>query len=248
MTASRLLEIDSLTAGYGATHILHRVSMSVTRGQVAAVIGPNGAGKTTLARAVSGFAHRFEGRIRFDDDDVSDWPPERRTRRGIGAVPEGRRLFPALTVTDNLELALFEQGRRRSGVTRRELLDPIVEMFPVLRERPNQRAGSLSGGQQQMVAIARALLLQPSLLVLDEPSTGLAPVIVERIFERIAQISRDFDCSCLLIEQRAATALTIADYAYVLDRGEIQFAGPAIEMERDARLQDVYLGGRVHKK
>lgn len=238
-----LMQTRHLTAGYGATTILHDVTISIPRGEIVAVVGPNGAGKTTLARAVAGFAQIFDGTITLAGERIDGWPVEKRARAGVASVPEGRRLFPMLSVEDNLELALFARRHKLSAPARSDLLASAAEMFPVLRERAGQRAGSLSGGEQQMLALARALMLEPQLLVLDEPSTGLAPIFVERIFERIARFVATVGCGCLLIEQRAVTALAVSSHAYALDRGRITFAGASKEIRSDERLRDAYLGG-----
>jgi branched-chain amino acid transport system ATP-binding protein len=237
------MQIRGLTAGYGATTILHDIDIVIPAGRIVAVVGPNGAGKTTLARAIAGVARIFSGEVELAGEAIGAWSVQRRARAGIASVPEGRRLFPALSVRDNLDLALFARRRRVPVADRGRQVDAAIEMFPVLRERAGQAAGSLSGGEQQMLAIARALLLEPRLLVLDEPSTGLAPIVVERIFERIRHIVETVGCGCLLIEQRAVTALAASSYAYALDRGRISFAGASEEIASDARLRHAYLGG-----
>jgi branched-chain amino acid transport system ATP-binding protein len=242
MTAT-LLRTQGLTAGYGATTILHDIDIEIPVGRIVAVVGPNGAGKTTLARTVAGFTRTFAGGVELDGEPIDGWSVARRARAGIASVPEGRRLFPDLSVQDNLDLALFPRRRELSAAERSERIDAAIEMFPVLRERATQGAGSLSGGEQQMLAIARALLLEPRLLILDEPSTGLAPIYVERIFERIQHVVETVGCGCLLIEQRAVTALAASSHAYALDRGRIIFAGPSEQIASDPRLRDTYLGG-----
>lgn len=242
MTAP-MLTVRRLTAGYGQTTILHDVDLEIPPGRMVAVVGPNGAGKTTLARSVAGFTRVFAGAIELEGESVDRWSAARRARAGIASVPEGRRLFADLSVQDNLDLALFGRRRTMSAAERRGRVDAAIELFPVLRQRARQRTGSLSGGEQQMLAIARALLLEPRLLILDEPSIGLAPIYVNRIFERLHHIIQTVGCACLLIEQRAVTALAVSSYAYALERGRIAFAGPSAEIVADPRLRDAYLGG-----
>ena len=242
MTAP-MLTVRGLTAGYGQTTILHDVDLEIPPGRMVAVVGPNGAGKTTLARSVAGFVRVFAGAIELDGESVDRWSAARRARAGIASVPEGRRLFADLSVQDNLDLALFGRRRTLSAAERRGRVDAAIELFPVLRQRARQRTASLSGGEQQMLAIARALLLEPRLLILDEPSIGLAPIYVNRIFERLHHIIQTVGCACLLIEQRAVTALAVSSYAYALERGRIAFAGPSAEIAADPRLRDAYLGG-----
>jgi branched-chain amino acid transport system ATP-binding protein len=216
----------------------------VAAGKIVAVIGPNGAGKTTLARSLAGFTRVFDGNIQFAAQSVTEWPPERRARFGMASVPEGRRLFPALTVEHNLELALFSRWAALGRQRRSDLLAGIFVRFPALAKRRTQRAGSLSGGEQQMLALGRALLLEPKLLVLDEPSTGLAPLIVVEIFRALRDIVSTQNCGCLLIEQQAVTALEIADFAYVLDRGQVVGADAPATLLADAGLRERYLGRR----
>jgi branched-chain amino acid transport system ATP-binding protein len=242
MTAP-VLQTRDLVAGYGGTTILHDISIEIAAGEVVAVVGPNGAGKTTLARAIAGFARISSGSIEFGGRSMADWSVQRRARAGVASVPEGRRLFGELSVRDNLDLALFPRRRGLTDAARGDLVDSAIDMFPILRDRAGQAAGSLSGGEQQMLAIARALLLEPKLLILDEPSTGLAPIYVERIFERIRHVVGAVGCGCLLIEQRAVTALAASSRAYALDRGRIGFDGPSGEIASDPRLRDAYLGG-----
>ena len=241
MTA--LLRTTGLTAGYGAVPVLHEVSIEVDLGQIVAVIGANGAGKSTLARALTGFARVFAGGIYVGDEDITAWSSERRARYGVVLVPEGRRLFPRLSVMDNLELAFFARRRALTREHRARLLDHVFELFPVLRERREQLAGTLSGGQQQMLAIARALLLETRVLVLDEPSTGLAPILAQRIFADLQELVRTTRCACLLIEQRATAALGIATFGYVLERGRLAAADTADRLLGDERVRRGYMGG-----
>ena len=237
-----LLRTRGLTAGYRSVRVLHEVQIEVEAGSIVAVIGPNGAGKTTLARSLAGFTRVFSGDIHFAGESITTWTPERRAQRGIASVPEGRRLFPTLTVERNLELALFSRWHELGRAHRERLLASAYSRFPRLAERRRQRAGSLSGGEQQMLAIGRALLLEPKLLVLDEPSTGLAPLIVAEIFKELRNIVSAGHCGCVLVEQQATTALKIADFAYVLDRGRVVSSDTPARLIADPELYDRYLG------
>jgi branched-chain amino acid transport system ATP-binding protein len=246
--AEVLLSTNRISAGYGSICILRDIDMQVARGSIVAVIGPNGAGKTTLARSLAGFTRIFSGDITLSGEAIAAMPPQLRARNGIASVPEGRRLFPALSVEKNLELALFARWKELGAKRRAELMAEAYARFPKLKERRTQRAGSLSGGEQQMLAMARALMLEPKLLVLDEPSTGLAPLIVAQIFGSLREIVAAQSCGCLLIEQQAVTALEIADFAYVLDRGRVVASGTASQIRNDPDLHDRYLGtGANHK-
>jgi branched-chain amino acid transport system ATP-binding protein len=237
-----LLSTNGISAGYGSICILRDIDMQVASGSIVAVIGPNGAGKTTLARSLAGFTRIFSGDITLSGVTITAMPPQIRAQNGIASVPEGRRLFPALSVEKNLELALFARWRQLGSRRRAELMEEAFARFPKLRDRRAQRAGSLSGGEQQMLAMARALMLEPKLLVLDEPSTGLAPLIVTQILGSLRSIVAAQSCGCLLIEQQAVTALEVADFAYVLDRGRIVASGTATRIRSDPDLHDRYLG------
>jgi branched-chain amino acid transport system ATP-binding protein len=234
-----LLEIAGLDAGYGRLGVLHDIALAVLPGEFVAVLGPNGAGKSTLLRAISRFdATRTAGSVRFDARDIVDVRPDRIARLGLAHVPEGRQLFADLTVEDNIRLGAF--GRRGAAV--RAALAEAFERFPQLEKRRRSTAFELSGGEQQMLAIARALASKPKLLMLDEPSTGLAPRIVGQIFDIIVAL-RDAGTSVLLVEQNAFLTLARADRAYVLEHGRIVLEGAASELARDDRVRAVYLGG-----
>jgi branched-chain amino acid transport system ATP-binding protein len=222
-----MLSIADLSAGYGQIKVLRDVSLEVQEREVVALLGSNGAGKTTLFRAISGQIQPQEGRVRFQDHDLGRMRTWEIARLGIGYVPEGRHLFSTLTVRDNLELAAGHAGRLRGKEVKAQL-DIVFDTFPILAERQEQLAGTLSGGQQQMVAIGRALMTRPRFLVLDEPSLGLAPRIVETILQAIEGIHRD-GMGVLLIEQNAA-ALRICERAYVLERGRVAFAGKTADL------------------
>jgi branched-chain amino acid transport system ATP-binding protein len=234
------LSITGLRAGYGRTEVLHDVDLEVRPGEVIALLGSNGAGKSTLARAITGFCTVMGGSIALSDVQLVGRKPHLITRAGVGHVAEGRRLFGGLTVEENMELAFFWQ--KSDTARQQELLEEVRDRFPRLRDRSQQRAGTLSGGEQQMLAIARALLLRPRLLILDEPSTGLAPLIVEHIFEIIQALGKELGVSMLLIEQNVGSALEFADRGYVLQRGSVVGAGTAAELREDPEIRALYLG------
>jgi branched-chain amino acid transport system ATP-binding protein len=240
-TAAPLLEVRDLHAGYGALDVLRGVDLTVGAGEVVAVLGPNGAGKSTLLRAISRFgAEVRSGTMRFDGNDLLRCSTERAVRLGCLHVPEGRRLFTELTVDDNLRLGAFTTSRTRSGLDAG--LAAVYDRFPSLAARRRQTAFTLSGGEQQMLAIGRALMAKPKLLMLDEPSTGLAPQIVERIFSIVAELGRA-GTAVLLVEQNAYLTLQHASRAYVLEGGTIALSGTAHELRDNARVRDIYLGG-----
>ena len=235
MTA--LLEVEDLTAAYGQIRALHGVDLTVGEGQVVALLGPNGAGKTTTLRAICGMV-RTNGRIAFRGKDLTGLATERVTRLGIAHVPEGRGTFPGLTVAENLQLGAY--GRRDPEVGRD--IDRWYGIFPRLADRRNQPAGSLSGGEQQMLAVARALLSRPALLLLDEPSLGLAPLVVREVFDVLARIRVEQGTGMLLVEQNATLALELADAAYVLAAGRTVLSGPAAEIRAEDSVRRSYLG------
>ncbi len=228
-----MLEVKGLGAGYGRVEVLWDVDLSVQEKEIVALVGPNGAGKTTLLRALSGMALTTSGTIEFRGTSLRGRSIESIVNLGISHVPEGRRLFPGLSVRDNLRLG----GWR----TKNKDIDAVVEMFPLLGERLDQVAGSMSGGEQQMCAIGRGLMSQPELMMIDELSLGLAPVVVEEIVDRLPDIVAA-GTSILLVEQDVDTALTVAERAYVLETGRIAISGKAGEMLADPRIQESYLG------
>jgi branched-chain amino acid transport system ATP-binding protein len=231
------LEARELYAGYGETRVLHGISFEVRQGGVTALLGANGAGKTTTLRAICGMI-RTQGEIRLGDQRIDGVATEDIARRGVGHVPDGRGTFMELTVEENLRLGAYT--RRDKGVG--EDMEKVFGYFPKLRQRIRQQAGTLSGGEQQMLAISRALLLRPRLLLLDEPSFGLAPLIVQEIFEIMQRINREEGTSILVVEQNANLALSIADTAYLLETGRIMISGPAEEISRDESVRRSYLG------
>jgi branched-chain amino acid transport system ATP-binding protein len=233
-----ILEIDDIHVFYDNIEALKGVSLNVESGQIVTLVGANGAGKTTTLKAVSGLLHPRRGDIRFDGASLSDVPPHRVAALGVRHVPEGRRIFARLTVAENLAMGAFAQRSRKAVTEDRERM---LTLFPVLRERLNQVAGTLSGGEQQMVATARALMGRPQLLLMDEPSMGLSPLMVERVFETIRTINEQ-GVTILLVEQNAVMALDIADEAYVMESGRIVLAGRAEDLLDDERVQRAYLG------
>ena len=233
-----LLTVDKLRSGYGPINVLHDISLSVHAGEIVAMIGANGAGKTTTLMTIAGIVRPRSGRIEFDGHDLADVPAHKIVRLGMGQSPEGRKIFPRLTVLENLEMGAFTRSDK-SGIT--DDLEKMFHMFPIMRERKGQAGGLLSGGQQQMLAIARALMSRPKLLLLDEPSLGLAPQIVVQIFDVIRDLNKS-GMSVLLVEQNARMALRIAHRAYVLETGRVTFTDRASVVLNDPRIRAAYLG------
>jgi len=233
-----ILEVAGLHVAYGATRVLHGIGFAVEARGITTILGANGAGKTTTLRAVCGMATRT-GLIRFDGQRIDGRPTEDIARLGIAHVPEGRGTFVGFTVEENLRLGAYG---RRDRLAVREDLERVYAHFPVLGERRRQAAGTLSGGEQQMLALARALMLRPRLLLLDEPSLGLAPRVVQEIFRIVQTINQREGVSVLLVEQNAAVALGLADHAYLLETGRVVLAGPADEIRRDDAVRRAYLG------
>ncbi len=232
-----MLRVDQLVSRYGRIEALHGVSLDVAAGEIVTLVGNNGAGKTTLLRAISGVQPVASGAVIFEDENINRMPAHMRVVRGIAQVPEGRQVFTPLSIEDNLRLGAF--GRRDANVARD--LERVYVLFPVLREKRALLAGGLSGGQQQMLAIGRALMSNPRLLLLDEPSMGLAPVLVNQILATLSSLRKD-GVTILLVEQNVAAALAIADRAYVLETGSIVLDGNAADLARDPRVRDTYLG------
>jgi branched-chain amino acid transport system ATP-binding protein len=233
-----MLEIDRLQVAHGDAVAVWDVSLAIRTRELVTVVGPNGAGKTTLIDAIAGLLPVRSGTVRLDGRDLAAVPPHQRCGRGVALVPEGRRLFPAMTVEENLEIGCYPPAARRQ---RAQSLERVYATFPVLRERRRAMAGALSGGQQQMVAIGRALMAMPRLLLLDEPSLGLAPQIVDQVFEVVAGIHAD-GVAVLLVEQNIVQAFAIAARAYVLEHGRIVAEGAPSELARDSRIREAYLG------
>ncbi|MCA1644831.1 MAG: ABC transporter ATP-binding protein [Chloroflexi bacterium] len=233
-----LLEVDGISASYGAVRAVQDVSLHLAAGETVTMVGANGAGKSTTLKCISGLLTPDSGRIRFDGQDLAGWPAYRVAELGIAHVPEGRRVFADLTVRENLNLGGYA---RRARPERARSLDLVMDLFPLLRERANQRAGTLSGGEQQMLAIGRSLMLRPKLLILDEPSLGLSPIMVETTYLGIAEIHRQ-GVTILLIEQNLHWALNFADRGYVLESGRVVLEGPARELLENPRIKAAYLG------
>ena len=234
-----MLTIRSLNVAYGGLHALSDVSLDVERGQFVAVVGPNGAGKSTLFKTISGTVAPVSGEIICKGRNLLALPAAERAHFGIAHVPEGRQVFVSMSVMENLEMGAYTRNGR---IHRAEILPTIFELFPVLAERRNQLAGTLSGGEQQMLAIGRGLASAQDLLMLDEPSMGLAPAVVDAIFERIRQIHRDRGLTILLVEQRVVEALESCDYGYVLETGRVVLQGSRDTIVSNARVQQAYLG------
>jgi branched-chain amino acid transport system ATP-binding protein len=236
-TVGTVLEVNGLKAGYGRIEALHGVELRIGAGQLVALVGANGAGKTTLLKTISGVIRSAAGQVRLYGQDITGQSPDRRVRLGISQVPEGRQVFGGLTVEDNLRLGAYTRG----DAGRFDDMEKMYGLFPVLKEKRLLLAGMLSGGQQQMLAMARALMSRPKILLLDEPSMGLAPLLVEEIFAVIARLKQE-GIPILLVEQNAQAALSIADYAYVLETGNIVTAGAGKTLLNDEKVREAYLG------
>ena len=235
-----MLELADIHVRYGAIRALAGISLRVETGELVALIGSNGAGKSTTLRTISGLLRASHGTIAFEGRDITAAPSDRIVALGIAHCPEGRRIFGALTVAENLRLGGVSRARSQSAAVAEDL-EMVLQLFPLLRERLGQAGGTLSGGEQQMLAIARALMSRPRLLLLDEPSLGLAPLMVERIFETIAELKRQ-GRTILLVEQNVHQALDVADRAYVLETGRITLDGPAAALRHDPKVEQSYLG------
>jgi len=233
-----VLQVEGIHTFYGTIEALKGISLEVRDGEIVTLIGSNGAGKTTTLRSINGLNHPRRGRIVFNGKDITTTPAHEVVKRGISQSPEGRKLFPRMSVAENLELGAFQRTDR---VEIKEDLDRVFLLFPRLAERKSQKAGTLSGGEQQMVAIGRALMARPKLLLLDEPSMGLAPIFVERVFETIKEINEQ-GTTILLVEQNAMMALDIANRGYVLETGAVALAGDAASLRQDEGVRKTYLG------
>lgn len=237
-----MLRIEGLNASYGSIQVLKNVSLKVPKGKVVSIIGANGAGKSTLLKSISGLMKISKGSIFYKDEDIAGMPANRIVGLGISQVPEGRQIFGHLSVLDNIHLGAYLYFKRSNRLEIKERVDRIYEIFPILETRSKQIAGTLSGGEQQMLAIARALMARPELLLLDEPSMGIAPLILREIFNVIQQLNES-GTTILLVEQNARAALKVAHHSYVLERGEIVMEGLAGELLHNPRVKEVYLGG-----
>jgi branched-chain amino acid transport system ATP-binding protein len=235
-----MLEITNLVVSYGAITALHGMSLSVPEGKVVTLIGANGAGKTTTLKTISGLLKAKSGEVLYRGRNLANLPPHQIVQLGISHVPEGRMIFANLTVMENLQLGAYLQKDRR--VVRREL-ENVFNLFPRLQERERQLAGTLSGGEQQMLAMGRALMARPRLLLLDEPSLGLAPLLVKTIFEKIVDINRQQGITILLVEQNANLALEISHFGYVLETGKVAVQGDSTSLRQNPQVRSAYLGG-----
>jgi branched-chain amino acid transport system ATP-binding protein len=236
--AAPVLEVEDVHTFYGSIEALKGISLEVRDGEIVTLIGANGAGKTTMLRSINGLNHPRTGRIVFQGDDITTMPPHRIVRRGISQSPEGRKLFPRMSVTENLEMGAFQRADRTEI---REDMERVFTLFPRLAERKTQNAGTMSGGEQQMLAMGRALMARPRLLLLDEPSMGLAPIFVEKIFEIVREINEQ-GTPILLVEQNALMALDTADRGYVLETGRIALADDAKSLRENEQVRKTYLG------
>ena len=237
-----MLRIEGLNAAYDSIQVLKNVSLKVPKGKVVSIIGANGAGKSTLLKSISGLMKISKGRIVYKDKNIAGMPSNRIVGLGISQVPEGRQIFAHLSVLDNIHLGAYLYFKRSNRRDIKQRVDRIYEVFPILETRSKQIAGTLSGGEQQMLAIARALMARPELLLLDEPSMGIAPLIVREIFRVIQQLNES-GTTVLLVEQNARAALKVAHHSYVIERGEIVMEGLAGELLDNPRVKEVYLGG-----
>jgi ABC-type branched-subunit amino acid transport system ATPase component len=236
---SSLLKAEEIYAGYGKLEILHGVSLEVRSGELVCVIGPNGAGKSTAFKTIVGLLHSASGRILFDGREITGLPPYQVLRLGLTYVPQGRIVFPQMTVLENLEMGGYVET---DSLRVREALERVYVLFPILAERQHQKAGTMSGGEQQMVAIGRALMINPKLILLDEPSLGLSPKFVTLIFEKLMEMKRA-GYTMLVVEQNAAKALSVADRGYVFELGRNRFTGTGQELLSDPEVKRLYLGG-----
>lgn len=234
-----ILSVDNINVHYGAIQALRGISFHLDEGEIVTLIGANGAGKSTSLNTISGLLRPSSGEIYYHDDEISNTPPPEIVRRGLIQVPEGRKIFATLTVWENLEMGAFLNPDAKE---KEELMDHVFQRFPRLKERRNQKGGTLSGGEQQMLAIGRGLMAKPKVLLLDEPSMGLSPIMVEQIFDTIREINQS-GTSILLVEQNALMALSIADRGYVLDTGRIVLEGPANDLLHNPVVINAYLGG-----
>lgn len=237
--SNTILRVESLRSGYGQLPVLEGVTLDVEQGEIVAVIGANGAGKSTLLLTIAGHLRAFSGKVTFDGRDITGLPAHEAAPRGLVMVPEGGRLFPFMTVLENLELGAYHRAARERMA---QTLEEVMETFPILAERRNQLAGRLSGGERQMCAVARAVMSLPRLLMLDEPSLGLAPIMVDRLFEKVAGLVRSKGLSVLLVEQNVANALRLARRGCILDHGRLLKEASARELLGDEDVQRTYMG------
>jgi len=233
-----LLEARDVVSGYGNAQILHGVDINVEREEIVTIIGPNGAGKSTLMKAVYGLIDCWDGRVTFDGEDITDLRADEVTEHGMCYVPQRENVFPTLTVMENLEMGAYIEDE-----VPQDAIEDTFDRFPILEKRRNQKVGQLSGGQQQMVALSSALMIDPDILLVDEPSAGLAPDLVEDMFDNLVRIRDETDTAIFMVEQNARQALNISDRGYVLDMGENRFEGTGTDLLESDKVADLYLGG-----
>ncbi len=238
---NKILEVKNLSISYGPVKALENVSFFIEKGEIVAVIGPNGAGKSTALKALCGLVPIKRGEINFQDENIKGLTPNRLVKKGLCLVPEGRRIFTTMSVFENLEMGAFTVSKNKNLLFK-ERIEKVFKLFPILKERKRQKAGTLSSGEQQMLAIGRALMLKPSLLLLDEPSLGLSPNYVEAIFEKLVEINND-GTSILIVEQNALKALEICHRAYLFEIGSIALEGEKAALLRNEKIKEVFLGG-----
>lgn len=234
-----MLKVEELESGYGSMQVLWQPSLEVRKGTITSLLGPNGVGKSTLLYTILGSVSPWGGRVLYEDLDVTSMPSHKKVDIGLALVPEGKHLFPAMTVHENLLMGAYRKEARRH---RKESLELVHTLFPILKEREKQFAGSLSGGQQQMVTIARALMTKPRMIMLDEPSQGLAPKLVGEVFETIEKLKKEVGLTILLVEQNAAASLEAADYVYIMHEGRIKAEGKPEQIKESADIREAYLG------
>ena len=234
-----MLKVDSIDVAYGDVQVLHEVSLDIQEGELVAVIGANGAGKTTLLKTISSLLSPIKGSISFEDEAISSLNPDRVVAKGIVQVPEGRLLFPDMSVRENLEMGAYLEKDKN---TVNERFDSVYELFPVLKDRTTQMAGTLSGGEQQMLAVGRGLMAGPKLFMFDEPSLGLAPMLVQSIFDRVQHINKTLGVTVLLVEQNVRQSCEISDRAFVLENGRMVLHGTGLEMLENDHVREAYLG------
>jgi ABC-type branched-subunit amino acid transport system ATPase component len=239
MSATPLLSVDGVHAGYGRIPILHGISLTVHAGEVVSIIGPNGAGKSTALKLIVGVLAPWQGQVRFNGENISGRRPDEILHRGMAFVPQGRIVFPQMTVLENLEMGAYTE-RDRTRID--QALEQVYQLFPVLRERRKQKAGTLSGGEQQMLAIGRALMIRPRLILLDEPSLGLSPKLLDVIFDKLAEL-KSGGMTMMIVEQNAMKALALASRGYVLELGRNRFEGAGSALLADPEVRRLYLGG-----
>lgn len=239
------LQLENVHVSYGANPALIDVNLTVGAGEIVSLLGGNASGKSTTMKTVLGLKRPVSGRVVWDGNDISNWPTSKRVQAGIASVPEARRVFPDMTVEDNLLTGAYTR-RDRNGI--KSTLRDVYEVFPKLAQRRQQRAGSMSGGEQQMLAFGRALMSKPTLICMDEPTMGLAPIIVEQVLAQISELNRSLGVSVLMVEQNAELALSIASRGYVLRTGEVVLSGAAAQLASDPAIQEAYLGQGLHEE